>query len=189
MRKVAVTGGLSSGKTSVCLFLRELGAYVLSADEIVHQLLSSDKNLIHQVIDLLGSEVCVNGAIDRSKVAAKVFQQRELLESLEKIIHPAVRNVIKRHFDKEIKSGEHTLFVVEIPLLFEAGFDDGFDFTVAVISDEPRCKTEDYEKRMSRQMSPQEKSAKADFTIENNGSLDDLYQKVKGLYKQLNITI
>ncbi len=194
LRKVAVTGGLSSGKTTVCLFLRELGAYVLSADEIVHQLLSSDNNLIHQVIDLLGPEVLIEGKINRRKVAAIVFQQPELLESLEKIIHPAVRNVISHHFSNESKNPKHTLFVVEIPLLFEAGFDSDFDFTVAVIADEEKCKQrfqrpEEYMQRMSRQMTPQEKAARADFIIENNGSPEELNRAVKKIYKNLiNIT-
>lgn len=190
LRKVAVTGGLASGKTSVCRILKELGAYVLSADEIVHQLLSSDHNLIHQVTELLGSEVCVEGKIDRSKVAAIVFHQPKLLKSLEKIIHPVVRNVINQRFNQERQNPQYPLFVVEIPLLFEACFESGFDFTVAVVANEAKCRErclypEDYEQRTSKQMTPREKSERADFTIENNGSLDDLYRKVKELYEHL----
>jgi dephospho-CoA kinase len=190
LRKVAVTGGLSSGKTTVCRFLKELGAYVLSADEIVHQLLSSDDLLIQQVIDLLGSDVCIDGKIDRKKVAAVVFQQPRLLESLEKILHPAVRNVINQHFNRESKRHHYPLFIVEIPLLFETGADSQFDLSVAVISDDETCKKrfsrpEEYEQRMQRQMTPQEKAKRADFIIENNGSLEDLFQAVKKIYKQL----
>lgn len=190
LRKVAVTGGLSSGKSSVCRFLKELGAYVVSADEIVHQLLSTDILLIQQVIALLGPEVCIDGKIDRKRVAAQVFQQPEKLQSLERIIHPAVRNVINHQFDKENRHQKYPLFVVEIPLLFETGANRDFDYTVAVWADETKCQErfgnkKDYELRMMRQMTQKEKAAKADFIIENNGSLDDLYQAVKKLYKKL----
>lgn len=184
LRKVAVTGGLSSGKTTVCRFLSELGAYVLSADEIVHQLLSSDQEIIRQVAELLGSEVCLEGKIDRAKVAAKVFNQPDLLKSLEKIIHPAVQNEINNHFQRITRKNEYSLFVVEIPLLFEAGFEKDYDMTVAVLSDVKRYQN-GYELRMKRQMTPQEKAERADYTIENNGTLEELFQKVKHLYNQI----
>ena len=73
LRKVAVTGGLSCGKSSVCRIFKELGAYVVSADEIVHRLLSTKTNLGQQVISLLGKEIITNGKINRSTIAKKVF--------------------------------------------------------------------------------------------------------------------
>ena len=73
LKKIAVTGGLAAGKTTVCQLFKELGAYVVSADEIVHQMLSPDTVVGQQVVSLLGSDIVSGLGIDRKKIAAKVF--------------------------------------------------------------------------------------------------------------------
>ena len=83
LKRVAVTGGLSSGKSSVCFFFKELGAYVVNADDIVHTLLSTDTQLINKVKLLFGENVIVDGKIDRSKVAKIVFQLEGILPHIE----------------------------------------------------------------------------------------------------------
>ena len=89
LKRAAVTGGLSCGKSSVCRILSELGAYVVSADKIVHQLLSSDANLGQEIVHLLGPSVLVNQTLDRSRIAHIVFHDSELLKALEALVHPA----------------------------------------------------------------------------------------------------
>jgi dephospho-CoA kinase len=91
-RKIAVTGTLSSGKSTVCQLLKEFGAYVVSADEIVHRLLRVETEIGQKVIDLLGEEILSEGQIDRAKIAKKVFRNPQLLQALEQIIHPQVRH-------------------------------------------------------------------------------------------------
>lgn len=198
LKKIAVTGGLSSGKSSVCRFFKELGAYVVSADEIVHQLLSFDPNIGQQVLTLLGNDVVTNGQIDRTKIASKVFRDEKLLKGLEKILHPAVKKKTAEHYQKAITEGA-PLFIAEIPLLFETGGEEGFDYTISVKADaEMSFKRfqsltgngkEEYERRMARQLSSKEKCAKADYVINNNGSLTDLKQAVVDIYHQLNPSI
>lgn len=195
LKKIAVTGGLSSGKSSVCRFFKELGAYVVSADEIVHQLLSFDTDIGLQVLNLLGNDVVTNGQIDRTKVASKVFRDEKLLTGLEKILHPAVRKKTAEHYQMAVTEGA-LLFIAEIPLLFETGGEKGFDYTISVKADAEMSfmrfqsltgnGKEEYERRMARQLSPQEKCAKADYVINNNGSLTDLKQAVVDIYHQLN---
>ena len=119
LRKIAITGGLSCGKSSVCRIFKELGAYVISADEVVHQLLSPTTNLGRQVISLLGADIVVDKQIDRSKIAKKVFKQPALLQSLENLLHPAVRDEIEKQYQQIANQPSPPLFVVEIPLLFE----------------------------------------------------------------------
>lgn len=199
LKKIAITGGLSSGKTSICRFFKELGAYVVSADEIVHLLLTPTTDLGHQVINLLGDDVVVNGQIDRSKIAEKVFKDIGLLKELEKLLHPAVREEVSKHYKKALTSGDATLFVAEIPLLFEAGGEKSYDYTISVIADpEESLKhfqlstgygKDEYQRRMARQLSPKEKSARANFVINNNGSLADLKQAVTNIYNQLKPSI
>lgn len=198
LRKIAVTGGLACGKSEFCSFLKMLGAYVVSADEIVHQLLSSKTKLSQKIINLIGFDIVVDGQISRSLIAKKVFNQPRLLQGLEEIIHPAVFDEIKRKFQLIKEEARYKLFVVEIPLLYETGFDSFFDAVVAVIADPEICKkrfkenrnqnSEDYNKRSQQQMSPSEKAARANYVIQNNGSLEDLKSSAEKLYKELIIT-
>ena len=90
LKKIAITGGLSAGKTTVCQLFKECGAYVMSADEIVHRLLSPHTRIGQQVIALLGSDILSGAEIDRKKVSEKVFPYPDKLRALERIIHPAV---------------------------------------------------------------------------------------------------
>ncbi len=197
LKKVAITGGVSCGKSLVCKFLQELGAYVVNADQIVHQLLTPDTVLGQQVIELLGSSILVNGKIDRSKTAEIVFLNPRLLNSLENLLHPPVYKEIEKQFhDCQQQPDPPPLFVAEIPLLFESGGERYFDKTVAVIADRELCQEryrmesgherEDFNRRMARQMLPEEKGKRADFIIVNNNTLNELKQKSKNLFDQLN---
>lgn len=196
LRKIAVTGSLSCGKSSVCHLLKECGAYIVSADEIVHQLLSIDTNLIQKVINLLGSEIVLKGQLDRAKIAKKVFTDPRLLQELESILHPAVNKEIEKRFVDVKEDPQVALFVAEIPLLFELGQETLYDATVAVVADPEICRQrfvdstgyseEEYEKRVARLLPISKKIQKADFVIKNNGNQEELRQAVKGLYTKLS---
>lgn len=195
LSRVAVTGGLSCGKSSVCRILKELGAYVISADEIVHQLLSSDTNLGQEVIKLLGTDILVNNQIDRSRIAQLVFRNFELLQSLEKLLHPAVYDEIEKRYQQEAMHSQSTLFVAEVPLLFESGGEKWFDYTVAVVADPELCferfkratgyNKEEFENRSERQWPMLDKAKKAKYVIMNNESLISLRDVTQELYQEL----
>jgi dephospho-CoA kinase len=195
LRKVAITGGLSCGKSSVCRFFKELGAYVVSADEIVHQLLSPSQPLGQQVIALLGDEIVVEGKIDRQIVAKKVFENKQLLRSLEKIIHPSVIDEIEKQYQHINSQNEIPLFIAEIPLLFEGSTPTHFDATIAIWAPPELCKKrfmthtgygeEEYFKRMANQMPADEKAKRANYVIENSGNLEQLQKAVKKLFIKL----
>lgn len=197
--KVAITGGIACGKSQFCLFLMELGAYVVSADKIVHQLLSPETDLGKKVIQLLGPDILKGDIIDRSAVAKKVFSNAELLNSLEHITHPAVFQEIERQYKECCAKGLYPLFAAEIPLLFEAGAEKCFDTTIAILADEERCidrfikatglSREEYFQRMTRQLSPKEKAARASIVSFNNGSLQDFKAEAKKIFKQLTTKI
>ncbi len=186
-KKVAVTGGIASGKGCVCELLSQQGADVVNADEIVHKLLTSDPNVQEKVTLLLGPEIVENGAINKQTVAKKVFNQPDLLKSLEQILHPAVEEIIQKEYEKS----KSPLFVAEIPLLYEAGFDKNFETVIAVKADEETCMSranlteEEYNQRMKRQLSPEIKAERADFVIHNNGSLEELKQQTLDVYQKL----
>lgn len=191
-----MTGGLSCGKSSVCRLLSELGAYVISADTIVHQLLSSDANLGQEVVKLLGSEILVGSYIDRSRIAEIVFQEPDLLVDLENLLHPAVYREIEKIYQEQQNSPHPPpLFIAEIPLLFESGGEKDYDFTVTVAADPVLCfqrfskKTglskKEFERRTSRQLPLLEKAKRADYVIMNSDTLSNLAPVIKELYEEL----
>jgi dephospho-CoA kinase len=195
LRKIAITGGLAAGKTSVCLILRSLGAHVISADGIVHRLLSPSSELYDRVVGLLGSNIVNEQRIDRAKVARIVFRDPVKLQQLEELLHPAVRKEIELDYRQIQKNNPPLLFVAEIPLLFESSSEDFFDAVVAVMAPEKLCRArfasasghgdEEFFVRTNRQLPADIKAHKADFIIVNDGTLAALEQKVKVLYETL----
>lgn len=192
--KVAVTGSISSGKSLFCKFLKELGAYVVSADSIVHQLLSPHNNLGKKVIELLGLEIVENGLIDREKIANKVFNNIPLLRSLEQIIHPEVFLEIDKEYKRACEQN-FLLFIAEVPLLFETGAQKFFDKTIAVIADESMCisrfmnatgkEAYIYKLRASQQLAQVEKASMADYIVINEGSEQDLKIEAEKIFIKL----
>lgn len=195
LRKVAITGGLSCGKSSVCRFFKELGAHVVSADEIVHQLLIPTQPLGCQVIALLGQDIVVKEKIDRSIVAKKVFNDKALLCALEEFMHPAVLDEIKKQYQQIKNQGNPPFFIAEIPLLFETRSEDFFDTTIAVLAETKTSMQRfiastgydenEYFKRLANQMPADEKAKRADYVIDNSGNMEDLQKAVINIYNKL----
>lgn len=195
LKKIAVTGGLAAGKSTVCSILHELGSYVISADAIVHQLLSPDTTVGQRVVALLGPEILSDHGLDRKKVADKVFSNFDLLRALEKILHPVVLNEIEARYLQSKNEQKYSLFVAEIPLLYEKEWEQFFDTVIAIGAEPAICRHRfkedrhqedaEFDRRMKRQLSPLYKATKTPFFIENNGSLEELRQKVLTIYSQL----
>ncbi len=196
LKKIAVTGGIASGKSTVCRLFKELGAYVISADVVVHQLLSPNTDLGRKVIALLGPSVVVKEELSREAIARLVFRDPHLLKHLEQLIHPEVQRIIEAQYTRIVQhSSPYTLFVVEVPLLFESGQETFYDVIVAVLSDDIKAKerfikttsydAEEYTRRSQQLLSSDEKRKRADFTIENNGNLSELKHEVIQLHNQL----
>lgn len=192
MKKIAITGGIASGKSTVCRFLKELGAHVIDADDIVHQLLSFHSPIGKKVVALLGDDIVVNGELSREAIARKVFSDSVLLQQLEQILHPEVQRFIETRFN-QLASEQPSipLFVVEVPLLFESHLHLFYDATIAVTADKTLCKlryntrfpSNDFERRDARHLKEKEKFAT--YQIENNGSLEQLKQNVIQLFNSL----
>jgi dephospho-CoA kinase len=198
LRKIAITGGLASGKSTVCQFFQELGAYVINADTIVHELLEPQTDLGQKILRTLGSDILQNKKFDRRKIADKVFRNADLLRKLEKILHPAVLQEIARRYERVLSEKKYTSFVVEMPLLFEIGAASFYDAVITVLSDETIAKKryqanghteQEYEERMSHQLSPTTKAKKARYTIINNGSLTDLRLEVEKLNTIIGVSL
>ncbi len=198
LKKIAVTGGMACGKSTVCHFFKEYGAYVVSADEIVHCLLSPSTEIGKEILQFLGPGIITDhNQFDRDKIADNVFRNKNLLKTMESIIHPAVKKAIDHECQKIANQKKYKVFVAEIPLLFESEYNDfssDFNAIIAVISkDEISMKRfmkasgrgeETFYQRHALQMDPKIKAKRANYVINNDGSLEDLRFAVKELYEQ-----
>jgi dephospho-CoA kinase len=182
---VGLTGGIASGKSEALKALERLGAATLSADAVVHELLTTGE-VRDMLVERFGDAVAPDGEIDRGAVAEKVFGDDEQRSWLEGELWPRVG---KRIWDwRQALDGRDApprAAVVEVPLLFEAGMEDAFDRTIAVVADESvRAERagvrghRELESRNSRQLSQDQKAARADFVVSNDGSLDDLEREL-----------
>jgi dephospho-CoA kinase len=176
MLKVGITGGIGSGKSTVCRVFNVLGIPVFNADVEAGRLQNEDPRIGAELIRIFGSEIySEEGLLKRKKLASIVFNDRGLLEKLNSIIHPAVH----REFEKW--SASHSKFpyvIYEAAILFETGSFRSFDFNILVVADEKEriervskrehSRPEDVLQRMNHQMKDEEKLKMTDFVIENN---------------------
>jgi dephospho-CoA kinase len=188
---IAVTGPFASGKSTLVRLLGELSdTETASADEMVHHLLKNDRRTVSRVVERFGEDVRRTDGIDRKALGRKVFGDAEALRDLEEILHPLVRD----ETDRRIEASDAELFVVEIPLLFETGRDEDFDYTVAVTVPEERRRGWSGERGVddaaleaieSRQLTGEEKAGRADFIVQNDGDLDRLEQQAEVIERKI----
>jgi dephospho-CoA kinase len=178
---VGLTGGLGAGKSEALRALGELGAATLSTDAVVHELLDTDE-LREALVERLGPEMAPGGRVDRAAVAERAFGEKEHREWLEGLLWPRVgERVMSWKAEVEAADPPPVAAVVEVPLLFEAGMDEAFDHTLAVIAEESvreeRAGARGHTavaSRAGRQLPQAEKAERADFVVRNDGSLDEL---------------
>lgn len=179
---VGLTGGLGAGKSTALAALETLGAATLSADAVVHELLGTGE-LRAAIADRLGDDaIDADGAVDRAAVAERVFASDADREWLEGLLWPRVGERVASWREQLAGADEPPVAaVVETPLLFEAGMEAGFDHTIAVIAGEDvraaRAAARGHaavQERTVRQLSQEEKSQRADFTVRNDGTEGEL---------------
>jgi dephospho-CoA kinase len=133
MRRYGLTGGIASGKSTVAAILRELGFPVLEADRMAHQVIEPSQSAYDEVRSIFGDAILSpDRRIDRSRLAAIVFDDREKLNQLNAIIHPRVEQEMVRQFAELESSGKHAAAFIEAALIFEAGLHKRLDGVVVV---------------------------------------------------------
>jgi dephospho-CoA kinase len=178
---VGLTGGLGSGKSEALRALGELGAATLSTDAVVHELLEGEE-LRDEIVERLGPEVAPDGSLDRSEIAERVFGDEEAREWLQSVLWPKVgERMMSWRQEVDALEPAPPAAVVEVPLLFEAGMEDVFDRTVAVVADEDVRAERAGDRghaavgaRAQAQMSQDEKAQRADFVVRNDGTVEEL---------------
>jgi dephospho-CoA kinase len=192
---IGLTGGLGAGKSEALRALDALGAATLSTDAVVHELLQGDE-LRELVVGRLGPEVTRDGSLDRSLIAERVFGDEEARAWLEGELWPRVgTRVATWRSALEEADPPPRAAVVEVPLLFEAGMGSVFDHTIAVVADEA-VRTERagarghaaVAERAGRQLSQDEKAQRADFTVRNDGTIEELKQTLSNVLGKIERT-
>jgi dephospho-CoA kinase len=188
LKRVAVTGGIASGKSLVCEYFAKCGAFVVDADAIVSHLLSPHTILGRQIIELLGIECVEEERFNRQKIAQALFRNPRLLRQYEALIHPKVFEEIEKAYLSALKM-KAPLFVAEVPLLFETGAEVLFDLSIVVTAPKEIRKARKmlsyFEEREARQLTLSEKEAKAAIVLYNLGSKEELFAQVTTLFNQL----
>ncbi len=187
MLRVALTGGIGSGKSLVGEILEELGALVIDSDQLAREVIERGSPGYEEVVTAFGDSILSEGQIDRSKLAAVVFNASDLRKKLESIIHPLVREAAEK-LARKLPSG--AILINQIPLLVESDGAKRFDYVVTVSADEEIRRErlrlrglKDYEitQRMAAQVSDSEREKIANYIIRNNGSIDELTRAVEEL--------
>jgi dephospho-CoA kinase len=190
---VGLTGGIGAGKSTVSALLAELGAVVVDADAIVHEVQSPGHPVLDQIVERFGPGILLpDGRMDRQAVADLVFGDEQSLADLNAIVHPAVGAEIVSRLAAEAET-DHVV-VLDVPLLVESGRDDMAALIVVDVDPEvavqrlveQRGMTEaDARARIKRQASREERLAKADHVIDNHGDRDALRRRVTEVWDQL----
>ena len=193
---VGLTGGVASGKTAVSRVLREEGAYIIDADQIARELVQPHKPAWNEIIRAFGKEILQeDGSIHRKKLADKIFTDPEQRKVLNQILHPRIKEEIDRKAKEIGQKDPKAIVVIDAPLLVELGMHHKMDRLIVVTSTQTqqmeRLKKRDGRspeealKLFSSQMLVEEKEKLADFVIRNEGSLEEMKKKAKGVFKEL----
>lgn len=189
MQVIGLTGGIASGKSTVSYYLMTHGYEVIDADDISRHALEPGTKAFKQVIEHF--PVLDNGIINRQKLADIIFNNQDEKNYLEGILHPYIRSVIVQ----KIKQSKNNLVFIDVPLLFEAGWDDLCDSTIVVSCDKEtqiqrvlsrdHCTRTQALDRIRNQMSLEDKEQRADYIIRNNTNYYDLEKEILKVLKEV----
>lgn len=192
---VGLTGGIGAGKSTALAALERLGAAVLSTDQVVHELYRSG-DVRAAVVERWGDEVASGGGeVDRTAVAERVFRSEDDRRWLEQLLWPRVgERVAEWRAAVAGREPPPPAAVVEVPLLFEAGMEDGFDVTLAVVApEEVRARRAggrghaSVDERGTRQLTQEQKAQRATFTVCNDASLADLEARLSAILEKVRV--
>lgn len=188
MHVIGLTGGIASGKSTVAQFFRDKNVPVIDADILGHRTYEPGTETFKQVVAAFGEEIVApDGTIDRKVLGGKVFGKPDELKRLTDIVWPGIRRLAEEEL-AQLKAAGNEIAVLEAAVLFEAGWEDLVDsIWVVVVDPELAVKRlgerngldpEAARARIASQLSNEERIARADIVIENNGTLEALQQRI-----------
>ncbi len=203
MLKVGLTGGIAVGKSAVGEMFADLGAQVVQADEIAHQLIQPRESVYQEVVDHFGSAILnPDASVNRARLAELAFGAAgnpSRVQELNQIVHPAVIRRQEEWMADVGRRDPHAIAIVEAALILEAGMAKGFDRLI-VVTCRPEQRIErwarrlkvdtenarrEVARRMAAQLPDEEKIKAADYVVDNSGSLDETERQVTKIYAEL----
>jgi dephospho-CoA kinase len=196
MLRVGLTGGLACGKSFVARTLESFGCTVVRADELGHEVLLPGGPADGPVLEEFGPGILAeDGAVDRKKLAALVFDNPERLAKLNSLIHPAVIRREEELFAQAQQRDPNAIAVLEAAILIENGSYKRFDKLIVVVCAPEQqvaramhrdgCSEEEAHARLRRQMPVEEKRKYADFVIDTSGTKENTVEQTRSLYERL----
>jgi len=203
MLKVGLTGGIASGKSVVGEMLVALGAHLVQADDIAHQLMLPGQPVYDEVVCHFGSAILnPDGSVNRAKLAEAAFGKAagpSRINELNRIVHPAVIRCQEEWMEEVGRQERHAVAIVEAALILEAGVAKRFDRLIVVTcTDQQRiarfaarqkldldAARKEVARRMAAQLPDAEKIKAADYIIDNSGSLDRTQEQVRKVWEKL----
>jgi dephospho-CoA kinase len=193
---LGVTGGIACGKSLVCQFFKELGAAVLSADELAREAVRPGEKAYNEIVAYFGKEILTTeGSIDRARLAEKVFRVPVARHELNQMTHPAIGRLAEQRISELRKDPTVPLIIYEAPLLFEAKAEGRVDLVLVVAATPEQqlerlmrrenLSREDAYQRISAQMPLDEKVARADILVENNGPPAEVQKLIGDIFAKL----
>jgi dephospho-CoA kinase len=189
---IGILGGIGSGKSTVAVQFADLGCAIIEADKIAHDVLEN-QDVIDAISAIFGTDtLSAEGMVVRSRLAEKVFENTELLEKLQSIVHPPVLEQCEQLLARYLAAPSIPAVVLDIPLLMESGFDQRCNVLIFVESTPSAClqraeehkglSPEQIKKREKFQISLDKKREIAHYTIQNNSDLSVLAEQVAQVY-------
>ena len=190
-----LTGGIGSGKSEVARHLRARGLPVVDADQLARLAVAPGSTGLARIVSAFGTEaLSAAGALDRARVAQRVFSDAEARRTLDAIVHPIVRELAEKQFSLLAEQGE-PLACYEVPLLYEVGLEKSYAPVVVVSAPDALLRARlaqrdglsqaQIEARILAQMPLEQKVRRADYVIVNDGSLSDLWQRSDAVFDAL----
>jgi dephospho-CoA kinase len=195
VRRVALTGGIATGKTHVRSRFEALGVPTIDADTLAREAVAPGTPGLNDVVRRFGADIRdATGALDRKKLGAIVFTDADARQTLEGIIHPFVREMTDKWF-AELDPSRHPFAIADIPLLFEGRREHDFDKVIVVACDPAAqlqrlmardgISQDDAQLRIATQLPIEQKIEKADYVIRTDGTFDDTDWEIEQVFDHL----
>lgn len=187
---IGITGGIGAGKSEILQYIKKhYKSEIYLADEVAHLVKEPGTECYRQLVELLGAEVLEpDGQINKATMAAKIFANQDILDRVNEIVHPAVKNFLIARYEEAKDNPEVELFFVEAALLIEAGYKELVDelwyiYARREIREERLRNNRGYSEErianiISKQLSEEEFRRECDFVIDNSGKLTDSYRQI-----------
>ena len=196
MLRIALTGGIGTGKSTASKFLNDLGAFIFDADKEAKNILNNNETVQSELIAEFGTDIMSGDEkIDNNKLSRIAFQDQDHQLKLNSIIHPYVFQEIDKTFDNVLEKAINDIFVIDAALIYESGADTHMDYVIVITAllkirmeralQRETLTRDEILKRIDLQWPEEDKIALADFVIHNDGTEKELLNSITDIYNQL----